>query len=128
MSNSCYLCGQHSSDIACSSCGKYVCINHFEFVSGEKFCVTCLGRSSSPETETHNNTLHPKSKLIRCPDCEKEVSARATACPNCGSPIDSKNSAIQHPNNITEKRESRRRIEPTNGQADYGKADIIPAS
>ncbi len=25
--------------------------------------------------------------LIKCPDCSKEVSSNAPACPNCGSPI-----------------------------------------
>ena len=25
--------------------------------------------------------------LINCPDCSKEVSSKAPACPNCGSPI-----------------------------------------
>lgn len=29
------------------------------------------------------------SKLINCPDCEKEVSRRAASCPNCGCPISS---------------------------------------
>lgn len=27
------------------------------------------------------------SKLIKCPDCEKEVSPSAPACPNCGRPM-----------------------------------------
>ena len=25
--------------------------------------------------------------LIKCPDCNKEVSSSATVCPNCGYPI-----------------------------------------
>lgn len=25
--------------------------------------------------------------LIKCPDCEREVSDRAPSCPNCGAPI-----------------------------------------
>lgn len=25
--------------------------------------------------------------LIKCPECEKEISEKATACPNCGCPI-----------------------------------------
>jgi DNA-directed RNA polymerase subunit RPC12/RpoP len=25
--------------------------------------------------------------LIRCPECDKEISDMATACPNCGAPI-----------------------------------------
>ena len=28
--------------------------------------------------------------LIKCPECGKEISDRAAACPNCGYPIDSK--------------------------------------
>ena len=26
--------------------------------------------------------------LIKCPECRKEVSSIAKACPNCGAPID----------------------------------------
>ena len=29
--------------------------------------------------------------LITCPDCSKEVSDKAAACPNCGSPINKLN-------------------------------------
>ena len=25
--------------------------------------------------------------LVRCPDCGKEVSTRASSCPNCGGPV-----------------------------------------
>jgi len=32
--------------------------------------------------------------LINCPECGKEVSDKATSCPNCGNPINSQN-AIQ---------------------------------
>ena len=28
--------------------------------------------------------------LIKCPECGKEISDKATACPNCGYPIDGK--------------------------------------
>lgn len=27
--------------------------------------------------------------LIKCPECEKEISDKASACPNCGYPIES---------------------------------------
>ncbi|MFA4918360.1 MAG: DUF2628 domain-containing protein [Thermodesulfovibrionales bacterium] len=30
----------------------------------------------------------PISKLINCPDCNKEVSRKAASCPNCGCPIE----------------------------------------
>ena len=33
---------------------------------------------------------HSSPKLIKCSDCGKEVSIRASACPHCGSPVDLK--------------------------------------
>ena len=36
--------------------------------------------------------------LIRCPECNKEVSSLAKACPNCGYPIQDKiETIIQEP-------------------------------
>lgn len=38
--------------------------------------------------------------LIKCPDCEKEVSSSAPSCPSCGAPIstdkESKGSGVKH--------------------------------
>lgn len=28
--------------------------------------------------------------LIKCPECQREVSSSASNCPNCGNPIDTK--------------------------------------
>ena len=28
--------------------------------------------------------------MVRCPECGKEVSSKARACPNCGNPIDTR--------------------------------------
>lgn len=36
--------------------------------------------------------------LIKCPDCGKEVSSRAPACPNCGCPI----TGVEVPNKTTQ--------------------------
>src|SRR5262245_7735231 len=33
--------------------------------------------------------------LIRCPDCQGQVSTRAAACPHCGSPLDARSTDIQ---------------------------------
>lgn len=32
--------------------------------------------------------------LIKCPECEKEISDRAKSCPNCGCPINNENDDI----------------------------------
>lgn len=36
---------------------------------------------------TTDEETHEPPKLINCPDCDKEISRRAIACPNCGCPI-----------------------------------------
>lgn len=43
----------------------------------------------SPPIEASNlsHPNEPTSKLINCPDCNKEVSRKASTCPNCGCPI-----------------------------------------
>lgn len=33
--------------------------------------------------------------LLKCPDCERDVSDKAASCPNCGSPISTNQSAVQ---------------------------------
>lgn len=38
-------------------------------------------------TVNQSQPTEPISKLINCPDCNKEVSRKATSCPNCGCPI-----------------------------------------
>ncbi|MBI5675852.1 MAG: hypothetical protein HZC48_08540 [Nitrospirae bacterium] len=46
------------------------------------------GEMSLKESETPTDEgTHELPKLINCPDCNKEVSRRAIACPNCGCPI-----------------------------------------
>jgi uncharacterized membrane protein YvbJ len=44
--------------------------------------------------------------LIKCPECEKEISSKAPACPNCGAPIaadhESIGSGVQHLQTIQE--------------------------
>ena len=33
--------------------------------------------------------------LINCPECKKEISDKAYACPNCGNPINEQKTTIQ---------------------------------
>lgn len=44
--------------------------------------------------------------LIKCPECGKEISDKASACPNCGCPIAEMSASgtvrIKMPNNIVE--------------------------
>ena len=44
--------------------------------------------------------------LIKCPECGKEISDRASACPNCGCPVAEMSASgvvrIKMPNNIVE--------------------------
>ena len=45
-------------------------------------------RKALREKETLNQKVDPpKPKLIACPDCDNQVSIRATSCPHCGCPI-----------------------------------------
>ena len=37
--------------------------------------------------------------LIKCPECGKQISDRAAACPNCGCPVNSNNTTPQTDNN-----------------------------
>jgi len=39
--------------------------------------------------------------LIQCPDCRRQVSARAPTCPNCGAPI-----AVQSPLDLARSKKS----------------------
>jgi predicted amidophosphoribosyltransferase len=32
--------------------------------------------------------------LLKCPDCERDVSDKAASCPNCGSPISTNQGAV----------------------------------
>ena len=44
--------------------------------------------------------------IIKCPECGKEISDKASACPNCGCPIAEMSASgtvrIKMPNNIVE--------------------------
>jgi len=45
-------------------------------------------RLSVKVTDFPDNEILPDSpKIINCPDCNKEISAKAITCPQCGSPI-----------------------------------------
>ena len=35
--------------------------------------------------------------LIKCPECGKEISDQATACPNCGCPVKQSTTPISNP-------------------------------
>lgn len=66
----CYICGERGV-IKCACCGQSACSKHWRFSNG-LLCMECEELSS---------------KLIKCPDCSKEVSRRASSCPHCGFPI-----------------------------------------
>ena len=47
--------------------------------------------------------------LIKCPECGKEISDKASNCPNCGCPIEQK-SKIEEPENKIEKNQIEEKI------------------
>lgn len=55
--------------------------------------------------------------LIECPECEKQVSDRATACPDCGFPIREW---------VSEQQEQQEQKEAVESRAEIGEADCIP--
>lgn len=59
----------------CPKCGRAM-------ASGRMLCEACAPAPSAPVA-----TLELAPNLIQCPDCGREVSARAGACPQCGAPI-----------------------------------------
>ena len=76
----------------CNSCGHVV---KKEVVTSET--------SIKKEVETSETSIikQEKIKLIKCSDCEKEISVNADACPHCGAPTElkkNKNSANQNVN------------------------------
>jgi len=50
-----------------------------------------LDSSTSPPYNQRNTTRKPERRilmaLIRCPECGREISDKATACPGCGYPM-----------------------------------------
>jgi hypothetical protein len=51
--------------------------------------------------------------LVRCPDCEREVSDRARACPGCGFPIEEHVTQMRAAEAAVAERASRRRVGDT---------------
>lgn len=62
-----------------------------------KVCPSChaevIATSRSRWKDPYKEPIRPplpvpkKSKLIPCPDCDREISAKAVACPHCGCPV-----------------------------------------
>lgn len=59
--------------------------SEFRMELPKKFKVA--SNNENKQREIISNPYELKSKLINCPDCERKVSKRAAACPNCGCPI-----------------------------------------
>ncbi len=62
------LVSQDDEDLLCGNCGAV------------------LGRNISLET-VRKVFVAPAQLLIKCPECDREVSDKATACPHCGCPL-----------------------------------------
>lgn len=106
----CTSCGHALDDgnekiaCKCSSCGN---------VSGGNlmyFIVDDLEHKIIEETSIYIGDVGKKdtvsTNLIRCPDCGREVSKRASVCPGCGCPLSEMITSgvvrIKMPNNIVE--------------------------
>lgn len=43
-------------------------------------------KNHAKKTDINNSEIKVTSTLIACPDCKKEISRNAEACPHCGAP------------------------------------------
>lgn len=87
----CSSCGHFLDDgnekiaCKCSSCGNVFDGNLMYFI------VDDLEHKIIEETSNYIGDIGKKdtvsSNLIRCPDCGREVSKRASVCPGCGCPL-----------------------------------------
>ena len=46
----------------------------------------CLWCGYNPQQKDNTSTNQTQNRLIVCPDCKKEISRNAEACPHCGAP------------------------------------------
>jgi len=60
--------------IECPKCGLH-----------EKVPIPPPPKTSKTELTIENQ--QPEIKITPCPDCQKDVSVHATACPHCGNPL-----------------------------------------
>lgn len=68
----------------CEHCGQSLTVDE----SGAGSVVNCPKCSESALVpELKQPTQAAASNLRLCPDCMREVSKRATACPHCGAPL-----------------------------------------
>lgn len=88
----CWKCGEeiHSEAVWCRHCGESVDNEVSQIVSGGKVNKPKEFNNIDFSKITTNN-----SRLMNCPDCGKEISKTAPACPNCGKVF---------PNNTIQKR------------------------
>lgn len=80
----CPRCGQSIAARAaasCSSCGDSI-------RKGAAFCAMCGTRvpSVAEEIPRARGGSEKRTALIKCPDCDGDVSTLAAACPHCGRP------------------------------------------
>ncbi|MCM1218149.1 MAG: hypothetical protein NC548_26990, partial [Lachnospiraceae bacterium] len=111
----CFKCGQGELQpitkdgkayAQCSNCGVKFTADDLRNLAAQKTTKT------PPQTQENTTARKEnfKTSLISCPDCGKEVSAKASSCPNCGCPIaapetqripdgfvDSSNKVIKYP-------------------------------
>src|SRR5262249_7969826 len=71
-------------DFACPRCNRLVVASSVPV----ELPIEAIDRSSDPPIVSQPTKLNGES-LLTCPDCGKQVSAKATVCPHCGSPRES---------------------------------------
>ena len=73
----------------------------------------------SLEKKRIENSINITSNLLKCPDCGRDVSKRASACLNCGCPIEA---IIADQDNVKEQKQD----EKTNEKKPYNYVDNSP--
>lgn len=74
----------------CNKCGQKIVIDEVgagQFVNCPKCQVPLRVPVKHAPTPVTTPVTPALSNLVKCPDCSREVSKRATSCPHCGAPI-----------------------------------------
>jgi DNA-directed RNA polymerase subunit M/transcription elongation factor TFIIS len=83
----CPHCGKDvfATGSVCVHCGQSI---HKQERSKDHHSIPVAAQDFAKLRDQLGITSTPPAKLVRCPDCGREVSRRAATCPHCGAPLD----------------------------------------